>query len=354
VVNLKRVTIRTNKGQIITSGDITSQELAAKYVPDFEKKIHLDMEIPRDPQDFYDSFGHFDHDFNRDPITKLPTKVTELTWYQYQFAQMDFGLSLKSNKVGMTSSELLGDFQTRLLPESAGFTCLVAAPKLEIANDLVMKLKKWIADSPRYSKFLVKRPDFEDFKEEKSKIGTIVVRNPYNPKKKSYIVAVGNSISSVYSRMQVNRIHITDPSLLKIKKQDDYFAGLFSRLANTGGQIKIEGVPITKIGWFWKMCKVLFNLTDNFEDSKTPAQKFTEAASDYDLPPEIAKVFETVFVTIDDAVESGVIPVHVRDRFKATMSPAKYKQTFMGKFLDPEGGAFDGSFEVGDHKVEQW
>ena len=350
----KPVTIKSRYGRIMTGGDMTPQELASKYVPDFEKKIYLDKEIPRDPQLFYDSFGHFDHDFNRDPKTKLPLPVKKLTWYQYRFAQMDFGLALKGNKVGMTSSELLGDFQTRLLPESAGYDCLVGAAKLEIANELVMKLKTWIANSPRYSKFLVKRPDFEEFKEEKSKVGVIVVRNPYNPKKKSKIMAIGNSLSSVYSRMQINRVHITDPALLKIKRQDDYFAGLFSRLANTGGQIKIEGIPLTKVGWYWKMCKVLFGLTDNFEDSKTPVEKFIEATSSYDIPQEILEVFETIFVTIDDAVEEGVIPSHVRERFRKIMSPAKYAQTFMGKFLDPEGGAFDGSFDVGDHEVEQW
>ncbi len=217
----------------MTSGDSNPLELATRYVPDFEKKLHLDFEISRDPQEFYKSFGYFDHDYKRDKKTNLPEKVTELTWYQKEFAKLDYGLMLKGNKVGMTSSELLGDFQTRLLPESAGFDCLVGAAKLEIANELVMKLKTWIANSPRYSKFLVKRPDFEEFREEKSKVGVIVVRNPYNPKKKSKIMAIGNSLSSVYSRMQINRVHITDPSLLKIKKQDDYFAGLLSRLANT-------------------------------------------------------------------------------------------------------------------------
>ncbi len=102
------------------------------------------------------------------------------------------------------------------------------------------------------------------------------------------------------------------------------------------------------------MCKVLFHLTDSFEDSKRPSEKYLEAASDYDIPSEIAEVFETVFVTIDDAVQCSVTPAHVRDLMKKSMSPAKYAQTFMGKFLDPEGGAFDGSFEVGEHEVEQW
>ena len=353
MVNLRLVTIRSKTGRIISSRDTTPQEVAHKHVPDFSKKIQLTHEIPRDPQEFYEDFGYFSHDYLRDE-DKLPIKVKKLTWYQYEFAKMDFGVALKSNKVGLTSSELLGDFQTRLLPESAGFDCLVSAPKVEIANELVMRLKKWVAASRKYSKFLIKRPDFEDFGEEKSKVGVLWVRNPYNPSEKSRVIAVGNSLSSVYSRMKVNRIHITDPSLLKIKKQDDYFAGLFSRLANTGGQIKIEGIPLTKIGWFWKICKVLFNLTDNFEDSKSPAEKITELEDSYEIPSGISNVFDKIRITIDDAVKEGVIPEHVRERFRMTLPPAKYDQTFMAKFLDPEGSAFAGSFEVGTHCVEEW
>jgi hypothetical protein len=350
---MRLVTIKSKTGRIISSRDITPQEAAYKHIPDFSKKIQLTQAIPRDPQEFYEDFGYFSHDYLRDE-NKLPIPVKKLTWYQYEFARMNFGVALKSNKVGMTSSELLGDFHTRLLPESAGFDCLVSAPKIEIANELVMKLKKWVANSRKYSKFLIKRPDFEDFGEEKSKIGVLWVRNPYNPQEKSRVIAVGNSLSSVYSRMKVNRIHITDPSLLKIKKQDDYFAGLFSRLANTGGQIKIEGVPLTKIGWFWKICKVLFNLTDTFEDSKSPSEKLVESEDNYEIPSEITNVFDKIKITIEDAVKAGVIPSHVRDRLKMTLPPAKYSQTFMAEFLDPEGSAFAGSFSVGEHTVEEW
>lgn len=353
MVRIRPVTIRSIGGRLLTSTETTPQELASRFVPDYDRKLFLETDIPWDPQEFYKDFGYFDHDYLRDE-NGMPLPVKKLTWYQEQFAKMDYGVALKGNKVGMTSSELITDFKTRLLPGKAGCTCLVGAAKLEIANELVMNLKTWINNSPKYSKYLVKRPDFEEFKEEKSKVGTIVVRNPFDQKKKSYIRAIGNSLSSVYSRMKVDRVHITDPSLLKILNQDDYFAGVFSRLANTGGQIKIEGVPLTKVGWFWKICKVLFGLTDNFEDSKTQVEKYLEAKDDYEIPPEIVNVFGKIFVTIDDAVECGVIPAKQREFFRNTMSKAKYDQTFMGKFLDPEGQAFGGSFEVGDHEVESW
>lgn len=239
-----------------------------------QSMVDLPFEIPRDEAEFYDHFGHLSHDYKRGP-DGLPTKVNKLTWYQLKFMRMNVGICLKGNKMGVTISEMLKDFQTRLLPESAGFDCLIVASKQEIANELVMKLKKLVAQSKNYSQFLIKRPDFMEFKEEKTKVGVMVVANPYQPARKNRIFAVGGSLSSVYSRMGINRIHVTDPALLKMKKQDDFFAGLLSRLANSGGQIKIEGVPLYRTGWFWKMCKVLFHIEDAFEDSRSPEEKFS-------------------------------------------------------------------------------
>jgi len=313
----------------------------------------LPFEVPRDHQAFYEHFGLLPHDFNRGE-DGLPTPVKKLTWYQLKFMKMNFGVCLKSNKLGMTTSEMIEDFHTRLLPESAGYDCLVVASKQEIANELVMKLKKLVAGSKIYSQFLIKRPDFMEFKEEKTKVGVMVIANPYEPARKSRIIAVGTSLSSVFSRMGINRIHITDPALMKIKKQDDYFAGLFSRIANTGGQIKIEGVPLFRQGWFWKICKTLFHIEDAFEDSRSPAEKINDEADEYELPPEITEIFETMKLTIEDGVAAGVIPPEIRDTLKKSMSPAKYKQTFMAEFLPPEGAAFGGNFGIGEHELEEW
>jgi len=313
----------------------------------------LPFEVPRDPQAFYEHFGLLPHDFNRGPDS-LPTPVKKLAWYQLKFMKWDFGVCLKSNKLGMTTSEMIEDFHTRLLPESAGYDCILAAPKQETANDLVMKLKKLVAGSKIYSQFLIKRPDFMEFKEEKTKIGVMVIANPYQPERKSKIIAAGTSLSSVFSKMGINRIHITDPSLMKIKKQDDYFAGLFARIANTGGQIKIEGIPLYRSGWFWKLCKVLFKIEDTFEDSRSPAEKLNDEIDEYELPPEITQIFQTIKLTIEDGVAAGVIPASVRDTLKKSMSPAKYKQTFMAEFLPPEGAAFGGSFGLGEHELEVW
>lgn len=346
----KYLALKTLDGRIVTNQESTIKGMRQKYQPEFMLQMQTRLQIPKTPQGFYEDFGPLKHDFERDE-DELPVPVKSLTSYQIGFWNMDYGVALKSNKVGLTTSELLNDFWTRLQPRWAGFDCLVAAPKIEIANELVLKLKQLVNNSPKYSKYLIKRPDFEDFLEEKSKVSVMYIRNPYNSKMRSRIIAVGGSLSSVYSRMGINRIHITDPSLLKIKKQDDYFAGLFSRLANTGGQIKIEGVPMYRTGWFWKLCKALFNITDEFEDSRSPAEMLE--ANEYEIPMEIVSVFEKIKITIDDAVKEGVVPARMREFFKKAMPPAKFRQTFMAEFLEPEGAIY-GKFPEGEHEVEQW
>lgn len=343
------VVLVSNEGKLVTSKDTTTAELARQYVPDF-KKVRLPFAIPRDPQMFLDHFGGLTHPRDRDE-NGLPVRVTRFTSYQIQFWHMNYGVMLKTNKAGVTTSESLGDFHSRLLPEWAGFDCLIVAQTQKMANEHVLDLKKLVMNSRNYSQFLIKRPDFEELKEEKTKVGVMYVRNPYNPQRKSRIIGIGGSEAMAYSWKNINRLHITDPSLLKMKKQDDFFAGLFSRLANTNGQIKIEGVPKYRTGWFWKMCKTLFKIEDQFEDSLTDEEK--ARLSEDDIPDDIINVFDKIFVTIDDAVREGVISADFREKMRRVMSPAKYRQTFMGEFARPEGAVF-GSFPIGGHEAESW
>ena len=327
------------------------EKLAYEKLSVFQQAT-LPFKIPETFEEFYKDFGPLEHDYKRDKKTKLPTKVTKLAPYQIRFANVDYGFMLKTNKAGMTTSELLNDFWTRLLPQYAGFDCLLCASKSDIANDLLMRLKTLVDNSPKYRQFLIKSPEHMGFKEEKSKVGVMYVANPYNPRQKSRIIAIGNSPTSVYSRIRINRIHITDPSRLIIKNQDDYFAGLFSRISNTGGQIKIEGVPgKSRTGWFWKMSKILFNLDDTLNDNKTGAEKWDEENAEYEIPTEISKIFSAVKVTIDDSVKYGVIPKHVKEFLKNTLPPSEFKRTCMAEFPLDQGAVFEGAPSRGEHEA---
>ena len=330
------------------------ERVARDHLDMYNTPDELPFEIPKTFEAFYEDFGPLEHDYDRDPKTNLPTPVQKLAPYQIRFANLDYGFMLKNNKGGMTTSEMLGDFWTRLLPQYAGFDCLLCASKLEIANDLLMRLKVLVDGSDKYRRFLIKAPEYMDFKEERSKVGVMYVANPYNPRQKSRIIAVGNSPSSVYSRMRINRIHITDPSRMSIKNQDDYFSGLFSRISNTGGQIKIEGVPgKSRTGWFWKMAKALFNLEDTMEDARElqVAHEWADTEDvEYEIPSEITRVFTAIKITIDDAVEHNVVPARMRTFLQNTLSPAEYRRTCMAEFPLPEGAAFSKPLDVGTHE----
>ena len=302
--------------------------------PDHVDLSHLS--IPKTYRGFYQDFGGIysesEHDENG-----FPVRIPELAWYQYKFAELDWGFCMKCNKVGMTTSELLGDFFAMLQPRNAGHTCLFQASNDRIAIDLLGKLYVLILNNPKYSQFI--HPDTSRTK--------LVIRNPYNPKMPSDITAIGQGTANVYSRQKIKRVHITDPAFVTmVQHQNDFFGGLFMRLANSGGQMKIEGVPgKTKAGWFWQMCRVLYDIDDAMSENKTLAESFAQIESDFEVPATVKDVFTTMKVTIDDAVTAGIIPETQRERLRMTLPPEQYKRLCMAEWAENEGAIFRGNFE---------
>jgi len=73
-----------------------------------DSKLGLPADIPLDPDEFYQDFGLLEH-----PLTKLP--VQHLTAYQYAVwkdgQRHRYREVIKSQKVGITTSSLIEDFQ---------------------------------------------------------------------------------------------------------------------------------------------------------------------------------------------------------------------------------------------------
>ena len=84
-----------------------------------------EIEVPRDPQKFYEDFGFLMHPRIRDKDNQsIP--VTKLTPYQCEFWKYPGNaLAIKSQKIGLTTSSLMEDFQYTMLPEGAGKDVLV-------------------------------------------------------------------------------------------------------------------------------------------------------------------------------------------------------------------------------------
>ena len=318
------------------------------------KETYEAYEIPFHFEDFVRDFGGIEHPKDTDQKTKMPVMVTKLTDYQLGFANVDFGVMLKSNKIGMTTSELLGDFHTRInLPETAGNDCLFSTAASDISKALLGSLKYNVQQSPKYRQFMLKKSQRLESTEEAA-MHRMIIANPYRDGREGKILALGTSLSTTYSKMNVNRVHISDPSKLTIKKQDMYFSGLFSRLANTGGQIKIEGVPGERMGWFYKLCFALFpNLHGDVDyEETTDTSGGDDVLSDYEFPPKIRQVFSTSRITIDDAVDANVIPAETRELYRKSMSPADYRRTYMAEFPPDENAVFGPADNIGEHEIE--
>lgn len=324
------------------------------------KDTYEEYEIPTDFDDFFRDFGGLEHPMLIDEKTKLPLKITKLASYQSDFAKEDYAVMKKCNKIGMTTSELLGDFHTRLMPGKSGNDCLFAASSESLSNNLLSSLKNKVANSPKYRGFMLKKSKREESKEEAT-MARMILQDPWRDVKEGHILALGTSLSGAYSRMDVNRVHISDPSRMIILAQDDYFAGLVSRISNTGGQLKIEGVPGTRSGWFFKICQALYSedadakveserLTGESDDHDK-AMKFAndDYLADYEFPKEIVQYFSAAKVTIDDAVEEQVISSDIRAFLKATLSPALYNRTCMAEFPLDENAVFRAPNTYGDY-----
>ena len=324
------------------------------------KDTYEEYEIPTDFDDFFRDFGGLEHPLLIDAKTKEPLRITKFASYQSHFAKLDYGVAKKCNKIGMTTSELIGDFHTRLLPYKAGNDCLFAAAKETISNSLLSSLKNNVARSKKYRQFMLKKSKRPESNEE-STMSRMIVQDPWRDVKEGHILALGTSVSGAYSLLNINRVHLSDPSRMVILKQDDYFAGLVSRISNTEGQLKIEGVPGERKGMFYKLCQALYpedadaklesERLSGESDAHDKAMQFAndDSLTEYEFPKEISRYFSAVKITIDDAVAERVISAGTRNFLQATLSRALFRRTCMAEFPLDEDAVFRAPNTYGDY-----
>ena len=297
------------------------KELAA--IDEVTEKV--EVLVPRDPQEFYADFGFLTHPRLKDENGK-PLVVEKLAPYQLEFwSYPSNALAIKSQKIGLTTTSLLEDFQFTLLPEGAGKDVLVIAQNQLLADDHILTLKRMIYQSKKYSQFLVTTPDA--FREEKTKMSVIYVKNLYDTNRPSRIIALGKSEASVWSWKNVGKIHMSDVAKLEIKEQKNFFAAVYSRLANTEGIIKIETPPNGQQGEVYNIynkskAKVIENngnVLDTFaEDPADNASKF--------------RIFEFPAV---EAVKAGIISREFLEQERTELGDLLFSQLYECNFLPP-------------------
>jgi len=315
-----------------------------------------DLELPkdailRDYEKFFRWAGGILHPRLRDE-NQRPIRILKPFWYQTKFANMNRAVWLGSNKLAKTKGELINDIRTRLLPEHAGFDMLLVGQNQMMADEHLLNAKKWMLSSPKLNPFLITRPD-QRFRlpEEKSKMKMMYIENPYEPDNPSRIISIGFAESLAYSWEKVDRLHISDPGQNSRKNQISFFSGLYSRLSNTEGDIKIEGVASQRHGYFWELCRKLFpeHLQDEYEETEDFLDPDRGRELEMEEMQTMSTSFDKQFITADEGVKVGIITKGWLDYARGIMPYEEFLRIYYCKFTKQTGTIFD-NVTMGDHE----
>jgi hypothetical protein len=229
--------------------------------------------VYREPHSFYRSFGLLIHPFTKKPVERL-------TGYQYDWwnsiLDNKYNIAVKSNKIGLSSSTLIGVFQNCLLRESAGNEKLLIAQTHQMAKEHLYTLRQMILNSPTFRTSLIMRPGKYLLKDEVSKVTQLFIHNPYNPPKPTRIIALGASAASSVSWKNVDLIYISDIT----KAQFDYtevIDGAFTRLAMSRGRFIIETIPRGPKGKVYEIWQNAVSGKNDFKWFKFPIELAIDA-----------------------------------------------------------------------------
>lgn len=283
--------------------------------------IPLDDNVPFEPTAFYQSLGYLRH-----PRTK--TSVKELAPYQLSvwkaLQEHRRVLVVKTHKCGLSTSQLIADFQLSILPtsnplSSRGFDTLLICQTKDIAKELLRNLRRMILRSPKYSKYLIDKPtEIEEYgsisykaimRDEQTKTSAIYIRNPEDETRPSRLIALGaDNPGSIESWPNIHHIHLSDITATI----GDYTQSLniaITRLANTGGTIVIESIP---------------------DYSGSPLHRM------FDNPGD----FVPIRITADEAVKAGVIDPAFLESERNRLGPL-FSQLYGADFMQPGGAWYD-------------
>jgi hypothetical protein len=290
---------------------------------DFAGYTDLPDKIPIDANEFYHDFGRLTHD-------RTGEIVDNLTPYQQEFWNyQDSALAVKSQKIGLSTSTLMEDFQYTLLPHGRGKDVLIFGQNLAAAKQHVLDLKKMIRASEKYRAFMIDAKEEILFDEEQTKVYVIFVRNPTNPAFPSRIIGLGSSIPAAWSWKRIGRVHMSDVAKLNMveEKQDEFFSTVFSRLAITEGIIKIETPPAGQQGFVYRLATKLQKLLREKKEAEFKAKWSGE-----NLEQSMTK-FRYFKYPAKLAVDANIISQSWLDQQLLLLGPLEYASKYGCKFV---------------------
>jgi hypothetical protein len=221
-------------------------------------------------------------------------------------------MAVKSQKVGLTTTVLMEDFQD-CLTFGNGKDLLVIAQSERHAMEHINTLKRLIASSEKYRKYLITRSKELFFKEEKTKLGTIYLKNPDNAFRPTRIIGLPFSEGAIWSWKQVFKVHMSDPAASNVVDDAGVWNAAESRVANTLGPVVIEGPPRGPKGKFYEYY-------EQYKDNHDPN-------------------FYIQVITADQAVNATLMTREFLEEQKIRLGP-EYYQYYSASFLTNVGNVF--------------
>ncbi len=228
--------------QFDKSGKLTNQTAEAVYgnVQDIEE-LHLPQDVPDDLQKLYDELGRpFFHSLTKAQIIKLAPLQLKI-WHLHLTHRLL--LILKSQKIGISSLCILITLW-HALTDCMGMELIINAQSDEQAKEHAQDFRRILAGSDKYRDYLI-TSQFTSLgllKDEITKVHTIYLHNPRNPRMPTKIIVVGMSPGALLSHKRVGFIWSSDSTIsqLTAKRKDEVWAAMLSRLANSLGPAIVE------------------------------------------------------------------------------------------------------------------
>lgn len=213
-------------------------------IEDQIQALPRDEDIKLDPQEFYEDFGLLIH-----PKTGKPSP--KLTPYQYDVWKAGryhkYRLAVKSQKIGLTTSVLLEDFQ-HAITDCRGYEILVIAQTVVHAREHLYTLRELLLNSTKFAPFLMLRPTELILRDQVTKVTVLYIQNTQNPMRPTRIIGLGGNEASIWSWKKVKHVHISDIAVVNKVDYSGTIGAAMARLANTDGSIIIETPPYGPTG----------------------------------------------------------------------------------------------------------
>lgn len=214
------------------------------------RNLPTDIPIPKSLKDkdiddalqlFYEQLGMpFFNSLTKEQITKLSPSQKELFRLHVRFKRL---LVLKSQKIGISSICIL-IVLWHALTDCVGMELIINAQSDEQAKTHAQDLRRILQGSDLYRDYLI-TSEFTALgllKDEVTKVHTIYLHNPHNPRLPTKIIVVGMSPSALLSHKRVGFIWSSDMTISNqtAARQNLVWAAMLSRLANSEGPLIVE------------------------------------------------------------------------------------------------------------------